>query len=376
MAKEYLIEETSLTKMADAVRAITGTTGKLKLDVIETKMAESGEDINEATGLIEQIMEALEGKAAGGGSGGNTDIEDAMVTRTLSAYTNDRVTSIGDCAFAYCSSLTTASFPNCTTIGSSAFEYCSSLTTVSFPNCTAIGSWAFSNCRRLTTVSFPVCTAIGSLAFDNCSSLTIVSFPNCMTINNYAFSGCSSLTTASFPNCITINGWAFLWCTSLTMASFPNCTTIGVYAFSGCSSLTTLTLAKMSTEVCTLAHSNALSGTKIAGGTGYIYVPHAMVSSYKTATNWTYFSSRIFAIVGSEDWEMPEPEMPSFTVNGTVYQFEEGMTWEDWCDSSYNTDGYYCAGMLGSRPVCNPLGMEINAFSDDFIINGKAYNTN
>ena len=63
MVKEYLINESSLTQMANAVRAITGTTGKLKLDAIETKMTESGEDIGEATELIEQIMEALEGKA-------------------------------------------------------------------------------------------------------------------------------------------------------------------------------------------------------------------------------------------------------------------------------------------------------------------------
>lgn len=31
----------------------------------------------------------------------------------------------------------------------------------------------------------------------------------------------------------------------------------------------------------------------------------------------------------------------SFTIYGTEYQAEEGMTWEQWCDSSYNTDGYY-----------------------------------
>lgn len=31
----------------------------------------------------------------------------------------------------------------------------------------------------------------------------------------------------------------------------------------------------------------------------------------------------------------------NFTINGTAYQAEEGMTWEQWCNSSYNTDGYY-----------------------------------
>lgn len=38
---------------------------------------------------------------------------------------------------------------------------------------------------------------------------------------------------------------------------------------------------------------------------------------------------------GEEDVELLE-----FTVDGVAYQFEEGMTWADWCDSSYNTVGF------------------------------------
>ena len=31
----------------------------------------------------------------------------------------------------------------------------------------------------------------------------------------------------------------------------------------------------------------------------------------------------------------------SFTVAGTSYEAEDGMTWEQWCRSTYNFDGYY-----------------------------------
>lgn len=31
----------------------------------------------------------------------------------------------------------------------------------------------------------------------------------------------------------------------------------------------------------------------------------------------------------------------SFTINETIYYAEEGMTWKSWCESSYNTDGFY-----------------------------------
>ena len=30
-----------------------------------------------------------------------------------------------------------------------------------------------------------------------------------------------------------------------------------------------------------------------------------------------------------------------FQIDGVVYEAEEGMTWEEWCDSEYNTAGYY-----------------------------------
>ena len=172
------------------------------------------------------------------GSGGNTSVEDSIITRSISgSYANDRLTSIGDYAFAYCSSLTTVSFPACTTIGHTAFAYCSSLTTVSFPACTTIGNSAFRNCSSLTSVSFSKCTTIGNTAFASCSKLISVSFPACTSIGNTAFASCSSLTTVSFPVCTTILNYAFASCSKLISVSFPVCTTIPNYAFASCSKL-------------------------------------------------------------------------------------------------------------------------------------------
>jgi hypothetical protein len=33
--------------------------------------------------------------------------------------------------------------------------------------------------------------------------------------------------------------------------------------------------------------------------------------------------------------------MISFSIDGTTYQAEEGMTWGEWADSEYNTIGCY-----------------------------------
>ena len=188
------------------------------------------------------------GTATAGGGEGDTSVEDAFVTRTFTTYTNDRVSSIGDYVFYSCSSLTSVNFPACTSIGSSAFAFCFSLKSINFPVCTSIYNCAFQRCSSLTSVNFPACTFIGNSAF--------------------------------------------YYCLSLTRVSLPVCTLIGGYAFQYCSKLTSIYL--MASTVCSLANSSAFSTTGITSSKGSIFVPTSLVASYKAATNWTYFSNRIF----------------------------------------------------------------------------------
>ena len=58
-----------------------------------------------------------------------------------------------------------------------------------------------------------------------------------------------------------------------------------------CKNLSALLLAN--DKVCTLANSNAFTGTPIASGTGYIYVNDDLVDTYKSATNWTVYKNQI-----------------------------------------------------------------------------------
>lgn len=48
-------------------------------------------------------------------------------------------------------------------------------------------------------------------------------------------------------------------------------------------------------------------------------------------------------LVCSVKGEKPEDSggLITFSIDGTEYQAENGMTWEQWCDSEYNTDWYY-----------------------------------
>ena len=80
-----------------------------------------------------------------------------------------------------------------TTIGEYAFSYCSSLTSITIPNSvTTIKEYAFSNCSSLTSVTIPnSVTTIGDNAFNGCSSLTSVTIPNSVTkIGEGAFHSC------------------------------------------------------------------------------------------------------------------------------------------------------------------------------------------
>lgn len=65
--------------------------------------------------------------------------------------------------------------------------------------------------------------------------------------------------------------------------------------FNVCSALTELILRK-SNSICTLSNVNAINNTPIGKGTGYVYVPSALVYSYKGNTNWSAFANQIRAI--------------------------------------------------------------------------------
>ena len=165
------------------------------------------------------------------------------------------VTSIGDDAFQYCSSLTSITIPNSvTSIGYAAFSECSSLTSITIPNSvTSIGYYAFDGCSSLTSITIPnSVTSIESYAFQFCTSLTSISIPNSVTsIGSYAFYYCTSLTSITIPNSVTEIGLgAFQYCTSLTSISIPNSvTSIGYRAFYYCPSLTSISIPNSVTSI-------------------------------------------------------------------------------------------------------------------------------
>ena len=112
------------------------------------------------------------------------------------------------------------------------------------------------------------------------------------TISNFAFYKCANLISVDIPSSVTsIGNVVFYDCTSLTSVTIPSSvTSIGQSAFYGCASLTSVTVE--ATTPPTLG-SSAFSDTS---GNLVIYVPSSSVGTYKAASGWSTYASRIQAI--------------------------------------------------------------------------------
>ena len=101
-----------------------------------------------------------------------------------------------------------------------------------------------------------------------------------------AFTGFSKLSYVSMPKYSSVfDGGLFMNCSSLSAISLPNVSYIGAITFMGCTSLKEVYL--MSSSMVTVGGGNtAFSSTPIASGNGSIYVPSALVDSYKSNSSW------------------------------------------------------------------------------------------
>ena len=131
------------------------------------------------------------------------------------------ITTIGDDAFSYNTSLTSIKIPNTvTSIGKRAFQGCTNLTSIEIPDTvTYIGDYCFSGCNRLQKIKLSKkIQTINQRLLQGCSSLTEIEIPEGVKSIGYAaFSSCSKLTTITLPASLTsFNGTALAGLSRLT----------------------------------------------------------------------------------------------------------------------------------------------------------------
>ena len=129
-------------------------------------------------------------------------------------------------------------------------------------------------------------------------NLTNVNLNNDVTeIYPYAFYGLKELKLSKLPSGITkLHSDCFEGCTSFIEMTIEGLLTyIGAKCFSGCSILNKFVLSNV-TNIPELYNKSAFNSTPIANGTGFIYVPDALVDSFKSATNWSTYADQIKGI--------------------------------------------------------------------------------
>ena len=228
--------------------------------------------------------------------------------------------------------ITSITIPSGTTrIGTSAFMGCTSLTSVTIPNSvTEIAYQAFYN-TRITSINLPSgVTSIGIGAFANCVNTTSINLPSGVTsIGESTFETCRSLTSLILPSGVT---------------------SIGQKAFSGCTGLRYIVC--LATTPPTLGGNNQYAYPFYSTGYGPIYVPAASVDTYKAASGWSTYASRIYPITqlatvdGNPVYNYDLGNTSSTTIlstemaklpTGTSIEFAEGITNMGGSISGYTT---------------------------------------
>lgn len=195
---------------------------------------------------------------------------------------------------------------------------------------------------------------IGLCAFYDCKALKKIVLPEVTELAGYTFQGCSALTSVYIPKLQTMGGFSFMGCTALTYLDFPALNSIGYNEFGGCTALDALIL-RNTAGVCK-HNSGALYGSKIAEGEGYIYVPSALLESYKAAPNWSEYAAQFRAI---EDY----PEVcERYTWEQVLASIEDGTYKEKYqIGDAVPLD-------FGSEGV---IDMQIAAFDSDTLADGS-----
>lgn len=247
--------------------------------------------------------------------GGNAEFSEGSGEDTLLLALRNQVTSVSDSeltsirsyGLAYMTALTSVSFPALQTINAYAFYNDTNLVMSGwqFPSAKTIGNYAFRYCYGLTgEVTLPsTVTSIGQYSFASCKNMTkFTATGSITTFGTYTFVGASSdhkmtLKECRLPNLGTSIALNLNWghttaanaCQQLEIVDIGKAKSIAANTFANCYKLTTLIMRRTGTAT-TCANVNAFLNTPLRGyssRTATIYVPNALIDTYKAASVWT-----------------------------------------------------------------------------------------
>ena len=275
--------------------------------------------------------------------------------------TSTSITEVPAGAFSGCTALTTVKLPStCTTIGESAFAFCSSLATLTASGVTTVGREAFRYCTALASIPSSA-TTLGDYAFAD-SGVTSVSLTSGMTLGEGAFANCAALETVTLGSGVdALPDPLFAGCTQIARTDWSAVESFGTAALAGLD-VATLTLsdsaivgayafaADEATVALTLSNSSlpdmadyaflgrSVSYTPVSGSTTAIEAAPLVEwlleemddaastveqpADYNTATLRTWLGANGADYVWAAEFAENEDFLP-LTVEGTKFIFNE-----------------------------------------------------
>ena len=253
--------------------------------------------------------------------------EDTLVEalhNRVTSVSDDTLTSIRSYGLAYMTTLTSVTFPELQTINAYAFynDYNILWNGWPFPKAKTIGNYAFRYCYGLTgdLVLPTTCTSIGQYSFANCDGIETFRADGAIgTLGTYTFNGASGhvmqVREIHMPHlggvALNLNfgsATAANACQHLEVCDIGSAKSIAANTFANCYKLQTLIMRRTTATTC--ANVSAFLNTPLRGRnslTAKIYVPSALIDTYKAATNWKTIDGYGFVewlpIEGSE-WEL------------------------------------------------------------------------
>lgn len=195
---------------------------------------------------------------------------DGLIKRTLTSFEEDGVTTLRNYAFYKNHTIKNITLPSLTSTGQYAFSGCDLLNEINLPVLTNVGQYAFQDCKALNEIDLSLVTTLGNYPFEN-SGIGKIVLPVCASFGTYIGKG-----------------------NRMSVIDISKSFTLAANRFNGATALCHLILR--SETLCTLSNVNAFTGTGIAAGKGWIYVPSDLVDTYKAASNWSTYATQIVAI--------------------------------------------------------------------------------
>lgn len=186
---------------------------------------------------------------------------------------------------------------NVTSLGGYAFQYCSSLEVCTIPiGVTGLNAYTFGYNYSLKSLVLPRgLTGMGNYTFRDCHSLASASIPSGVkALSTAVFYYCLSLENVSIPETVSSFGvYCFQYCYSLSYFNVPkNVTSFGAFAMAACNGVGAYNFSEY-TSVPALGNTNVFNGIQSDCS---IIVPAELLESWKSATNWSTYASRIITM--------------------------------------------------------------------------------